>query len=206
MSPVDFEELPFTDRPDLTPYLIHLTKNTKSDDGFSAFDNLVSLLKTKKIWGSDSRGFVKGPNKAACFMDVPFISLKYILNKDNCNPENPRYEPFGVFVTKKYGYGHGLRPVLYLSNEELKDLGIPEQELWRVVRFEVAGEKWISWLHEREWRSKGDFILPNNAGVLVETIKQARELQKLINENPEDFKVTPRTIIPLSVICQGLNL
>lgn len=26
---VDYSELPFRDRPDLTPYLIHLTKNTK---------------------------------------------------------------------------------------------------------------------------------------------------------------------------------
>lgn len=204
MAAVDYEELPFTDRPDLTPYLIHLTKNTKSKDDFSAFDNLVSILRTGKIWGGS--GFIKAHNKAACFMDVPFISLKYILNKDNSNPENPRYEPFGVFVTKKYGYAHGLRPVLYLSNEEVKKLGIPDQELWRVVRFEVTGDKWISWLHEREWRSKGDFKLPTNAGVLVETPKHVKELEELISKNPDDFKVIPRTIIPIKIMCQGLNI
>jgi hypothetical protein len=56
-----FEDLPFYDRPDLTPYLIHLTKNTKEADGFSAFDNLVSILKTGRISGSSpGKGFIKG--------------------------------------------------------------------------------------------------------------------------------------------------
>jgi hypothetical protein len=64
-----FNELPFNSRPDLTPYLLHMTKNTKADDACSAFDNLLSILRTGEIWGSDSRkGFIKGPNKAVCFM------------------------------------------------------------------------------------------------------------------------------------------
>jgi hypothetical protein len=29
----EFEDLPFYERPDLTPYLVHLTKNTKQEDG-----------------------------------------------------------------------------------------------------------------------------------------------------------------------------
>ena len=39
----EFEHLPFNERPDLSPYLVHLTKNTKKEDEYSAFDNLVSL-------------------------------------------------------------------------------------------------------------------------------------------------------------------
>lgn len=74
----DFEDLPFEERPDLTPYLVHLTKNTKASDRFSALDNLIYILQTGKIWGSSSsKGFIKGPHKAACFMDVPFMALKY---------------------------------------------------------------------------------------------------------------------------------
>ena len=45
----DFEELPFFERLDLTPYLIHLTKNTKAKDDCSAFDNLVNILRTGRI-------------------------------------------------------------------------------------------------------------------------------------------------------------
>jgi hypothetical protein len=206
MSPVDFEDLPFNNRPDLTPYLIHLTKNTKNKDDYSAFDNLVSILKFGEIWGSSSKGYVRGPNNATCFMDIPFISLKYVLNKENCDPDHPRYEPFGIFVTKKFAYRNGLRPVLYLSNREIKELRIPDEELWRVVRFEANDDKWISWIHEREWRCKGSFTLPTNAGVLVRNPKRATELQNIIVKSPKEFKIIPRTIIPISVMCQGLNL
>jgi hypothetical protein len=72
-----FDNLPFNSRPDLTPYIIHLTKNTKAQDKYSAMNNLVSILRTGEIWGSNSsKGFIKGPNKATCFMDVPFQALK----------------------------------------------------------------------------------------------------------------------------------
>lgn len=204
MARPDFEDLPFFERPDLTPYLIHLTKNTEASDQYAAFDNLVSILQTGKIWGSDKTGFVKGPHCAACFMDIPFHSLKYVLNEENSNPIKPRYEAFGVFVTKKHAYEKGCRPVLYLSGAEQRQLCIPEDELWRVVKFEAGDEGWISWLHEREWRSKGDFRLPKYAGVLVKNSKYAARLNQRLQKEPEKFKVQPRTIIPLTVLCQGL--
>jgi hypothetical protein len=82
-----FEDLPFNARPDLTPYLLHLTKNTKAEDQYSAYDNLVSILKSGQIWGSESKkGFIKGNQKATCFMDVPFSSLKYVLTPENSDP------------------------------------------------------------------------------------------------------------------------
>lgn len=49
MGNLSFEELPFYDRPDLTPYLVHLTKNTKKDDDYSALDYLASILMTGKF-------------------------------------------------------------------------------------------------------------------------------------------------------------
>jgi hypothetical protein len=33
-------------------------------------------------------------------MDVPFASLKYVLTPEDADPQKPRYEPFGVIVTK----------------------------------------------------------------------------------------------------------
>lgn len=200
----DFEDLPFWTRPDLTPYLIHLTKNTIEQDGFTAFDNLVEILKNGKLHASNHTGFIKGPNKATCFMDVPFNALKYVLDEKNANPINPKYEPYGIFFTKKFAYKKSIRPVLYLSNSETKNLGIPKSELWRIVRFEVKNNEWISFLHEREWRCKGDFKLPNNPGVLVKTTREYTELTELLKNQHEDFKVIPRTIIPLDIMCQGL--
>lgn len=214
---VDYKELPFRDRPDLTPYLIHLTKNTKEEDEYSAYDNLLNILKVGEIWGSTNKGFVKGRgNKATCFMDIPFSSLKYVLNEENSSITHPRYEPYGIFIEKNLAYQKGVRPVLYLSDEETKRLNIPNDELWRVVRLEVHDKEWISWLHEREWRCEGDFELPCKKhtklirpfkfGVLVKTYRDVLRLQKEMERCPDDFNVEISTILPLDVICQGLYI
>lgn len=72
MSPVDSDRLPFSERPDLSPYLIHLTRGTEDEDGYSALENLLSILEYGRIWGSNTQsGFIIGRRKAACFMDVP---------------------------------------------------------------------------------------------------------------------------------------
>ena len=199
-------DLPFYERPDLTPYLIHLTKNTAADDGFSAMDNLVSILKTGRINGSSKeKGYIKGPFPAACFMDLPFASLKYVLNADNCDAEHPRYEPFGVVITKKYAYEHGCRPVLYLSNREMTDLKIPDSEKWRVVRFDGVDGKSVNWAHEREWRCKGDFQLPSGpVAVLVESSDEAKSLRRRLDNPRSRFAARPKNVIPLTVLCQGL--
>lgn len=95
-------------------------------------------------------------------MDVPFASLKYVLTPENSDPQSPRYEPYGIAVTKRYAYDKGCRPVLYFSNAETTDLRIPRSKLWRVVRLEVSKKGWISWLHEHEWRCEGEFTLPGS--------------------------------------------
>ena len=202
----DFSELPFSERPDLSPYLVHLTKNTKAEDDRSAYENLLSILRCQKIWGSDTKsGFIKGPNAAACFMDVPFASLKYLFNEENSRPDRPRYEPFGVVVSKRWAYRHGCRPVLYLSRDELRALCIPKDEWWRVVTFQVDNGKWTSWLHEREWRCKGDFLLAHSTvAVLVKDLEYADKLRDKLAADKHRFKAMPHAIIPLSVVCQGL--
>lgn len=202
----EYEDLPFDVRPDLSPYITHLTKNTRTKNKFSAFENLISILQDGEIWGSNSReSFIKGPNDAVCFMDIPLHCLKYVLDHDNANPEHPRYEPFGIVITKKLAYQKRCRPVLYLSDLEAKRLRVPRDELWRVVRFEVKGQRWISWLHEREWRCKGNFKVPSNClAVLVKNVYYAKKLTKKIAKEPKKFKVKPQSIIPLTVLCQGL--
>jgi len=195
MARPKFEELPFYERPDLTPYLIHLTRESNEA---TAFENLVNILQTGRIHGSTKKkGYIQGPWSAVCLMDIPFVSLKYVFDR--------KYEPYGVFLTKKHAYEKGCRPVLYLSNSEKLRLKIPKDEWWRIVRFDVDEEGWISWLHEREWRCKGDLKLPRNPyGVLVRNADDAKKLQKMIQKSAGKFKVKPRSFIPLSVICQGL--
>jgi len=47
-----FEDLPFYERPDLTPFLLHLTR---AANGQSGFDNLVEILRTGKSMGVPHR-------------------------------------------------------------------------------------------------------------------------------------------------------
>jgi hypothetical protein len=203
VSPVEFDDLPFRERPDLTPYLIHLTRGTEREDRYSALDNLISILKTGVIRGSSaSKGFIIGPREATCFMDVPFIALKYVCKEWN----RSRYEPYGVVVSKRFAYEQGARPVLYLSKKERADLEIPRSELWRVVRFEVSDSGWISWLHEREWRCPDSFQLSKAlVAVLVKTTTDAMQLQAEIDADRRAFKSIPKSIIPLHIVCQGLK-
>ena len=201
-----FEDLPFNVRPDLSPYLVHLTKNTTDKNNYSAYENLVKILKDGEIWGSaPKKGLIKGKRKAACFMDVPFASLKYVLTPENTDPKNPRYEPYGIAVTKKYAYRNGCRPVLYLSNEELDKIQFPVDELWRVVRFEERRNGWISWLHEREWRAPDRFILPTKIqSVFVRSPKEAYDLTKQLHHESDDFPCEIGSVISMTVLCQGL--
>jgi hypothetical protein len=121
-------------------------------------------------------------------MDVPFQALKYVLAPENADTESPRYEPFGVVIRKQSAYELGCRPVRYLSNEEVETLGIPRDDLWRVVRFEVSQDGWISWLHEREWRCQGEFKLPSHIpAVLVRNPKDAWKLTQEIMKRPAEY-------------------
>lgn len=138
-------------------------------------------------------------------MDIPLGSLKYILNAANTDPSDPRYEPYGIIVSKMFAYEHGCRPVLYLSESERKSLKIPEEELWRVVTLEGMDGSSINWVHEREWRSKHSFKLPVSLrSVLVKDTNDAKKLQELIASEAKDLVTIPASIIPLTVLCQGL--
>lgn len=197
MPGVDFEEFGFSVRPDLTPFLVHLTKGNASR---SAMENLISILREGEIRGTQT--FVRGPTPAACFMDIPFPALKFVCAKRNWN----RYEPYGLIVRKQTAYERGVRPVLYLATAEIQVLGIPDEQLWRVVRFEGSQRGgWIGWLHEREWRCPERFPLPKKIiGVLVKSSREAAALSRRLNEAPQEFRCIPRSVIPLQVVCQGL--
>jgi len=195
--------LPFLERPDLSPFIVHLTKASATG---SAFDNLLSILEDGEIHGSSkTKGFIKGPNKATCFMDIPLHSLKYVINKSNTDRKSPRYGSCGILVSKNFAYNSGARPVLYLSGQELSDLKIPTREHWRVVRFEGVSNQAIGWSHEREWRIKGNLKLPPEPlTVFVKNSVQASKLAEVLKKAPERFKAVPRSIIPLNILCQGL--
>jgi hypothetical protein len=59
-------------------------------------------------------------------------------------------------------------------------------------------------LHEREWRCKGSFKLPpGSVAALVRNTYDAKRLAEQIEKKRKKIKCIPRSIIPLSVVCQG---
>ena len=114
-----------------------------------------------------------------------------------CTPENADpYEPYGVGLTKRTAYDRGARPVLYLCSAEQRQLDVPEDELWRIVKLEVLKEGWVSWIHEREWRCPREFRLPSRfVGVIVRSLNEVVGLQQLL-EGEEDFKPSSSASCP----------
>ncbi|WP_157838108.1 hypothetical protein [Pseudomonas sp. PH1b] len=197
--------LPFFERPDLSPFLVHLTRRSKKPQKNSAFENLISILKDGHIKSSGPDGFIKGYKRATCFMDTPLSSLKYVLNERDTKKDNPRYEPYGIVITKKNAFKKGCRPVMYLSKKEEKKVGISQHELWRVVQLNDVNGFGVNWIHEREWRCEGSYKLPKAPiAVLVKTAREAKKLRNIIEKKPSEFRIKPQSIIPLSILCQGL--
>jgi hypothetical protein len=204
MNVKKLRELPYYERPDLTPYLIHLTRKSP---GRTALANLFRILRSGVIKGTGS--FVQGGKskngvKAACFMDVPFAALKYVCSSKN----SERYEAYGIVVRKQNVYLQGGRPVLYMSDDEQVEFNIPPEQLWRVVSLEYdrKADAWIDWQHEREWRCPIEFNLKKAGCIaLVKSIKDVTELQAQISQTRAPFNCVPLSIIPLSVICQGFG-
>lgn len=61
-------------------------------------------------------------------------------------------------------------------------------------------------MHEREWRSQGSLKLPKKiVGVLVKDLKTAMKFQDSLKKGQNKFCTLPKTILPLSVVCQGLK-
>ena len=201
------KQLPFTARPDLSPYLIHLTRQTEQKSGFLVLQHII--FHDKMLKGSDKTGFIKGSTPAVCFMDIPLFSLKYLFTLNNAR----RYEPYGIFVKKETAYLNGARPVHYMSQEEENEFfGSRTADKWRIVKLDVNDTNaeepdWICWTQEREWRCPNQYKLDSDDyeyGILVKSIKQAEILSKKIYA--ADYKgPRPIAILPLDVICQGLS-
>lgn len=101
-------------RTDISPYLIHFTKDTSTD---LAFQRLQKILEDGFLIGGSE--FIKGKYKCVCFSETPETQIE----KGLVNPRNySRYSPFGILVSKKWLFSQGGRPVIYQPEEEYEYL------------------------------------------------------------------------------------
>lgn len=157
-------------RTDISIYLAHLTKQTETG---SAFENLVSILKGKKLIAYNHHCLFSPLLKnhthqelfaTVCFTETPLDKIQLLTNIDE---RKVNMEPYGLIFTKQTIRNAGGNPVFYLyeENQELKALIMKmfrenSNELEDFSHFgsliNVVKEKHdFSW--EREWRIKGDY-------------------------------------------------
>jgi hypothetical protein len=163
---------------DVSHSLVHLTRHRargplNMTTEASAYEVLKEILQTGKIEAGS--GFVKGGHRAACFSEIPLSALHGFAAQPTVDILHPRYEFYGIAISKSSGFRLGARPVIYLPDAEAG--WIPPDQQWRHVRFEHGQ---VDWTHEREWRS------PNNVDltqigfyVIVWSADEASEVTKL---------------------------
>ena len=165
-------------RSDLSHSLVHLTKyRARTAFNFqteaSAFEIVKEILAAGKI--KAGHGYVKGLQPVACFSEIPFSALHGFAARPTAQIPRPRYEFYGIAISKQSGFSLGARPVIYLPDAEAG--WIPFDQKWRHVRFEHGQ---IDWTHEREWRCPNDVDLSKiGFYVLVWSAGEAAEIMQL---------------------------
>src|SRR5260370_24395965 len=121
-----------------------LTHFTRASREGSALDNLVTILRDQMIRGSAR--MVRGRSPAVCLFDAPLAELSRLLVRGNRH----RYEPFGIALDRRYAFKTGARPVVYMPWPEARRI-LPAEELWRVVRIDLAHTPPVYWRFKRAW-------------------------------------------------------
>jgi len=164
-------------RIDISPYLIHFTKGEDYDH---AFENLLSIISSQTIYGSNN--LIKGSYNCVCFSEAPLECLNNGLINENYYS---KYSPFGVVITKEWLFSLGGRPVIYQGEGEFDQLS--EDLRWRHMTYDPTSNPKIDFTWEREWRIRTDNLIidPSNCAILVPDDSWAESLFS-IHEDKED--------------------
>jgi len=155
-------------RRDISSQLIHLTKSTEK---LLAINVLEKIINGEKLIGGT--GFIKSHEQCICFSETPLNEIAKLLKANEVTIQNglrPRYEPYGVVVSKKWAWDQGARPVIYQPDLEYDIL--PNELKYRHVRYELESDIDFAW--EREWRLKTKEIklIPEHTIFIVPTSKE----------------------------------
>ena len=163
-------------RRDLSNLLFHFTrapeqptKVKKGVYGFemtldSAHSVLLQILHEGKLRGTST--YIKSNENCVCFTEAPIVEMSsiFLLNEiASSKEERPRYEPYGVAVTKEWLFKQGGRPVIYDQPEGYDKLS--NELKYRFVPYNP--EEGLDYTYEREWRIKTDVLQLDHKNTLV---------------------------------------
>ena len=140
----------------------------------SAFAVLYKILSEGKLEGTSTWTYGQ---KCICFTEAPiteFNSIFSLVAIAALKQERPRYEPYGVAVSKKWLFEQGGRPVIYDHPDAFENF--PQDLRYRFVPYNPV--RGINYTWEREWRIKTDVLRldPKHTLVIVPTADEAFEL------------------------------
>ena len=123
-----------------------------------------------------------------CFTESPiheFNAIFSLVAIAASEAERPRYEPYGVAVTKKWLFAQGGRPVIYDQPDTFPEL--PDTQRYRFVPYNPNAGIDFTW--EREWRFKGGILTldPSETLVVVPTAGEAFNLAYELADMEADY-------------------
>lgn len=173
-------------RRDLGNLLFHFTRKPESDfvrverpGGYSEMTASASavlneILHDGALIGTNT--WTRGYN-CVCFGEAPiqeFNSIFSLVDMAASEKERPRYEPYGIAVTKEWLFQQGGRPVIYDHPDAFELL--PEGHRYRHVPYDPT--RGIDYTWEREWRIRSEKLAldPKYTLAVVPTADEAFEL------------------------------
>jgi len=116
-------------------------------------------------------------HNCVCFTEAPiqeFNSIFSLVEIAASEEERPRYEPYGIAVSKRWLFEQGGRPVIY-DHPDTFNL-FPEDQSYRFVPYNPVEGVDFTW--EREWRIKTDYLKldPKETLVVVPESDEAFEI------------------------------
>jgi hypothetical protein len=165
-------------RRDVTDLLFHFTRSVHPDNesglSRSASSVLRKILNEGKLLGSSR--WTEGVN-TICFTEAPiqeFNSIFSLASIAASLDQRPRYEPYGIAVSKKWLFEQGGRPVVYDHPDAIAEFSASQR--YRYVPYDPCAGIDFTW--EREWRVKSSTLLldPKHTLVIVPTSAEAFEL------------------------------
>ena len=122
-----------------------------------------------------SSGWTYGIN-TVCFTEAPISEFNAVFSLNSIASEahlRPRYEPYGVAVSKAWLFSKGGRPVIYDHPQE--QASYPPDLLFRFCPYDPASGVDYTW--EREWRIRAETLEldPKQTIVIVPSAEEAFE-------------------------------
>ncbi len=161
-------------RRDISNLLFHFTRAQDSE-------TTADIVLRKILREGVLNGFGKWTKgiPCVCFTEAPiqeFASIFALSEIAASKKQRPRYEPYGIAVTKEWLFNQGGRPVIYEHESDMSSFDGSQKQQYRLVPYDPRSGKDFTW--EREWRVSTSALKidPEHAFIIVPTAKEAFDL------------------------------